>query len=452
MRKYLIISILLFSIIEASPQTINIIVNNLTRTKAQLSYLRGEDVIPVDSITSINNYYFHYSFANNTSHPGIYRLSLSDTNWMDFIVDRQDVILNTDANNIIDSMETTNSENNKIFYYFLKFNKLYKRNIENLLGTLYKYSKDDDHYISAKNSLVKHQEEYLRLYNIASQTKKNSFGLRYLHSSLLPAININSSQEIQIPFLKIHYLDNVDFNDDDLIYTDVFTNKLKEYLTLFKNPQLSKDLLVREYFSAVDTILNKAKVNQLVYEDISEYLINKFKEFGYNEVIAYIMDNYVIKDDLCIDEKLKNSVQSRINQSKRFKLGTKVPDIILPDSSGNKIDLFSIKSEKTLIIYYASWCPHCQKLLPKLNDFYRSLNGAKLKIMAISIDTNRTEWLNFVRKYNFNWINVSDLKGGSGKAAGDYLLYATPTMFLVNDKKEIIAVLSNLDDVKKYIY
>lgn len=72
--------------------------------------------------------------------------------------------------------------------------------------------------------------------------------------------------------------------------------------------------------------------------------------------------------------------------------------------------------------------------------------------MAISIDTNRTEWLNFVRKYNFNWINVSDLKGGSGKAAGDYLLYATPTMFLVNDKKEIIAVLSNLDDVKKYIY
>lgn len=311
MRKYLIISILLFSIIEASPQTINIIVNNLTRTKAQLSYLRGEDVIPVDSITSINNYYFHYSFANNTSHPGIYRLSLSDTNWMDFIVDRQDVILNTDANNIIDSMETTNSENNKIFYYFLKFNKLYKRNIENLLGTLYKYSKDDDHYISAKNSLVKHQEEYLRLYNIASQTKKNSFGLRYLHSSLLPAININSSQEIQIPFLKIHYLDNVDFNDDDLIYTDVFTNKLKEYLTLFKNPQLSKDLLVREYFSAVDTILNKAKVNQLVYEDISEYLINKFKEFGYNEVIAYIMDNYVIKDDLCIDEKLKNSVQSR---------------------------------------------------------------------------------------------------------------------------------------------
>jgi peroxiredoxin len=266
----------------------------------------------------------------------------------------------------------------------------------------------------------------------------------------LPELNPNFTLEEQTAYSKNHYLDNVDFNDDDLLFSDAFTNKLNEYLKYFKIPHLQKDLLDKDYMSVVDTILNKAKVNQLVYENISEYLINKFKEFGDNEVIAYIMDNYVIKDDLCIDDKLRNSVQRRINQSKRFKPGAEVPDIIIADSTGIAIDLRSLKSEKTLILFYASWCPHCQRLIPKLNNFYKSLDDRKFKILAISIDTSRTEWLNFVRKNNLNWINVSDMKGGSGKAVGDYYLYATPAMFLVNDKKEIIAVPTNLEEIKKY--
>src|ERR1035437_1602404 len=196
--------------------------------------------------------------------------------------------------------------------------------------------------------------------------------------------------------------------------------------------------------------MNKAKVNQLVYQDITEHLINEFKELGFNEVIVYIVDNYVIKDDLCLDEKLRNSIQRRMDQSKHFRIGAEIPNIVIPDSTGKEVDLQDINSEKTLIIFYASWCPHCQRLLPKVNNFFRKQEEMKLKILAISLDTSKTDWLNFIRKNNFNWINVSDLKGGYGNAVQDYYIYATPTMFLVNDKKEIIAVPTNIEDIKKY--
>ena len=95
-------------------------------------------------------------------------------------------------------------------------------------------------------------------------------------------------------------------------------------------------------------------------------------------------------------------------------VGIKVPHIVMPDSTGKEIDLKDINSENTLILFYASWCPHCQRLLPNVNDFYIKQKEMKLKIFAISLDTNKSDWLNYIRKNNYNWINVSDLQGADG--------------------------------------
>jgi hypothetical protein len=46
--------------------------------------------------------------------------------------------------------------------------------------------------------------------------------------------------------------------------------------------------------------------------------------------------------------------------------------------------------------------------------------------------------------------SIETLQDWCGNAVQDYYIYATPTMFLVNDKKEIIAVPTNIEDIKKY--
>jgi thiol-disulfide isomerase/thioredoxin len=449
MRYLFIYIILVFNFGHVLSQTININIKNLNKSKAAFSYIRGEDIVLIDSLFPIGKTNFHYSFAKNASHLGLYRLSLADSSWIDFIIDWKDVTLNTDADNIIDSMTAINSESNKIYYDFLRLTKEYNSKTEKLRSILSKYSKDDNDYISAENKLHQLQKEYLQFVKVFSQKDKKSFAARYIQSVQLPVDTLNLPNDVQKANLKMHSLDNINFDDDDLIYSNAFPLKLKDYLALFKDPKLPKDLIEKEYMQAVDTILNKAKVNQLVYEDITEYLINEFKGLGYNDVIVYLVDNYVIKDDLCIDDKLRNSIQRRMDQSKRFRTGAVVPNIIIPDSTGINVDLMNIKTEKILIIFYASWCPHCQRIMPKLNYFYNNTDKEKFKILAISIDTSRTDWLNFVRKNNFTWINVSDLKGGSGKSLEDYYIYATPTMFLLNDKKEIIAVPADLDELKK---
>jgi len=209
------------------------------------------------------------------------------------------------------------------------------------------------------------------------------------------------------------------------------------------------ELLEKEFMSAVDSILNKAKVNNIVYQHIVEYLLDGFKKFGFDNVLNYIVENYVIKDDLCLDQKLTTAMDKRIEQSKMFKVGTTVPNIVMSDLSDSAIELNKIQSEKTLIVFYASWCPHCQTLLPQINELYKNQKEKKFEVLAISIDSLKADWSNFVKTNNLNdWINASDLKGWEGKAALDYFIYATPTMFLVDKDKKLIGMPKTVEELK----
>ena len=310
-----------------------------------------------------------------------------------------------------------------------------------------RYPKQDDYYQITKEKLIQVQEEYLYFVNVTAQADQNSFIARYVLSVQLPVVDTGFSTENQLKYLKSHSLDNVNFYDDGLIYSDAFSNKTIEYLTYYRNPQLPLELLEKEFIAAIDSILSKAKVNEIVYKHIVEYLLDGFKKYGFDNVINYIVDNYVIKDDICLDEKLETALERRVQQSKNFNVGAAVPKISIPDSSGLVLELNDINAEKILIIFYASWCPHCQTLLPQILEIYQNQREKKFEVLAISIDTSRTDWLNFVRAYNLNWLNANDLRGWDGKSVSDYYIYATPTMFLIDSDGKILMRPTSIEEL-----
>ena len=415
--------------------------------KAALLSLSGEKSFFIDSIPANNNAY-NFNLSNNL--PGFYRLVFNNKKWIDFVYCGNDIEIETNTDNTLEQTKTIQSEENKIYYDFINLNKDYKTKTELLQLIIARYPEADDYYQLTKVKLSQIQKEYLYFVSITSQSNPKSFVARYIKSAQLHVLEAEIPVDQHLNYLKSHTLDNLNFSDDALIYSDAFTNKTIEYLSYYRNPQLPMALLEKEFEIAVDSILNKAKVNDIVYKHIIEYLLDGFKKFGFDNVINYIIDNYVIADDICLDEKLETALERRINQNKDFKTGFAVPDFSLPDLSGSEIQLSKITTEKTLIIFYASWCPHCKILLPQIFELYKKQNVKNIEVVAISIDTVKSEWQSFVNNNNLTWINVCDLKGWDSKAALDYYIYATPTMFLIDKNRKIIAKPTTIDETKSY--
>jgi len=161
----LLLIFIIFSITISSAQEIKIEIVD-AEPSGVLFRLEGEKTIKIDSIISKNEV---FKFNLQGKHNGFFRLRFDSKHWLDFINDGNYVEINTDYNNISDSLKVLESKSNKLYYEFIKLNKAYKSKTELLQLILLRYPKDDDYYSATQNKLTRLQEEYIEFVNKSSQ-------------------------------------------------------------------------------------------------------------------------------------------------------------------------------------------------------------------------------------------------------------------------------------------
>jgi thiol-disulfide isomerase/thioredoxin len=109
-----------------------------------------------------------------------------------------------------------------------------------------------------------------------------------------------------------------------------------------------------------------------------------------------------------------------------------------------------VLENRNLIVFWASWCPHCVELLPRIKTWFRQFNPGNFEIIAISLDTSEQEWKNAVTEAGFEeFYNLSDLKMWDGEVTEDYNVFATPTMFLIDANRKILAKPETFEELLK---
>lgn len=429
------------------PQQVSISIVNSKYTKIKLYSISGERTTLLDSNITVKGSSIHFSLQKDAVNPGMLRLLLSPGAWIDFVNEGEDVSIKTDSKFLLDSMNVIISESNKLFYSFVKLNKAYKTKTELLQLILARYPKNDSYYGETKRRLNELHSEYTEFVNITSQENPGSFIAQYIRSAQLPVVDADIPIDKRLAYLKAHALDYVDFDNSRLVYSDVFANKTIEYLTYFSNPQLPKELLEKEFCASIDSILNRARVNSIVYEHVVEYLIDGFKRFGFDTVLDYIVNNYVIKDDLCLDIKTEGMIKRRIDQAKILKIGAQAPDFALNDINKKPVQLSKLNANRTILVFYSVQCPHCRDIMPKINSRYKEWKKNGIEVIGVCLETKREEWDKFVRENCPDIINVSDLNGWDGQMAKDYYLFATPTIFIFDNVRKIISKPMNIEEI-----
>jgi len=449
---------------SSQPFTLEIQIKNQPDEPIYIGKIKGDKFIPIDTlkvfkVTTGNSVLTNqtkktsFTFPENSA-PGTYRLIFGQTTYakimnetpqqLDFIFNNENLIFETDFIAPEDSLLVILSEENRVWFEFVRKKKEYVKKLKELELEI-NYCQDHlavktqpstagetlcNQYITKFNDLQKQRDDLINETIGRYPKLLASVMIKMYHEPFLDG-NLTSQQRKEI-FQK-DFFNSLDFTDERLINSSVYSNRIFYFLTSYNQPGFTKEQLENEYKKAVDVVISNTNKNQKVYEFILDYMVHGFEVLKMDNVIDYIADNY--SGTTCQTDE-KTTLERKLD-SREMKVGSVVPDFTLNDINGDPVTLSEIQKDKTLVLFWASWCPHCNEMMPFIKNWVKQHN---MEVVAVSLDTSKTEWKNGVFKLGMeSWFNLSDLKEWDGKVATDYNVYATPTMFIIDKNRKILA-------------
>ena len=127
---------------------------------------------------------------------------------------------------------------------------------------------------------------------------------------------------------------------------------------------------------------------------------------------------------------------STTTSSKNMELA---PDFELATPEGKLVKLSDFKGKYVLLDFWASWCPPCRAENPHVVKAYHLFKDKNFTILGVSLDDNKTRWMQAIEADKLVWTQISDLKRWDGEVVRKYQVDGIPTSFLINPEGKIIA-------------
>lgn len=108
--------------------------------------------------------------------------------------------------------------------------------------------------------------------------------------------------------------------------------------------------------------------------------------------------------------------------------GATAPDFTVTAKDGSTLTKANIAGKPTLLVFFASWCPHCQAEAPRIKDL--AAQNPDLQVVFIGVSDRETvdDIYNFQQKFNLPFPMYQD----GGKAAAAYGIASYPTLMAVD--------------------
>jgi thiol-disulfide isomerase/thioredoxin len=239
-------------------------------------------------------------------------------------------------------------------------------------------------------------------------------------------------------YIRAHYWDNFDLQDDRLIHTPIFETKLTDYFEkwLYQIP----DTLKQE----ADIILAKTKGTEELFKYTLRTLTNnslKSKVMGMDEFFIHLVENYYMKGAATwLDSAGLAWYADRARKFKPNVIGNIAPELNMQDVfTFADIPLHSVKAKYTLLVIWSYDCGTCQKEVPQLDSLYRNeLKKRGVKVYSVASGGELSEILKFIDKHKIQeWTNVADIHNNTD-FKNKYDAFATPRLYLLDEQKRII--------------
>lgn len=413
-----------------------------------LGRVKGDKFTPVDSLRAEKNR-VRFQIPRNST-PGMYRLVFGKTLYaqimnepsqqLDFIFNNEDIILETSFDAPADQLLVVLSEENRVWFEFLEKEKEFQQKMKELemevdffheKGMVGPNSGDEvKQSISRYNQLQMERENYIAT---MAGKNKNLLAARWIGMYREPFRDGNLSRRQRNEVYQQEYFNKLEFSDETLIHSSIYSDKIFNYLTRFNQKDFTRQQREDAYIKAVDIILSQTSANQKVNEFILNYLVEGFEMLKMDNIIRYIAAKY--SGTTCQTDE-KTTLERKLESAKMIP-GTTVPDFTMKELNGTPVTLPEIQGERILLLFWSGQCPGCKSMIPFIKNWAIENHT---NVVAISLDTSKTDWENAIHQLGIeSWINLCDFNEWNGETVTAYNIFATPTLFLIDRKRKIIA-------------
>lgn len=144
------------------------------------------------------------------------------------------------------------------------------------------------------------------------------------------------------------------------------------------------------------------------------------------------------KGDIADDPAIKQ-LSDIIEKENILKIGKSALPFSTTDLKGTAVTLSTYKDKYLLINFWASWSSECRKENSNLVAAYKTYKKKNFTILSVSLDIDKKQLKEAVKKDSLNWGNICDYNGWESYFAKQYGVNQIPTNILINPEGKIIA-------------
>jgi thiol-disulfide isomerase/thioredoxin len=173
-----------------------------------------------------------------------------------------------------------------------------------------------------------------------------------------------------------------------------------------------------------------------------------------------LFEKYYITNQVdWLEKKDRDMVYNRAYSIMGNLVGEPAAELNLLDTLNRKVNLYSIKSPYTVVVFWDPDCSHCREQVPKVDSLYRAAwKKQGITVVGVLVDTVRTDkskmpavkeaWKKYIRDNKLQgWVHLYQTPQMKEEEAAKnlpgfrqtYDVYQTPTIYLLDEKKRIVA-------------
>jgi len=260
-------------------------------------------------------------------------------------------------------------------------------------------------------------------------------------------------------YTRQHFWDGVDFMDGRLVRTPVFEKKLNYYFTAYV--QAEPDSIIHEF----NWMMALGRNDNEMFQYLIGYFVDNYfnpKIMGQDKVFVYVYEKYfATKQVTWLTDKQLKQIEDRAMMLISNQVGEAAADLNLVDTAGKTQSLYTQPGTFTVVMFWDPNCGHCKTEVPRIDSLYKaSWKDKGVNIYAVmSTESSLPDWKPFIDKNAVGWMHVHQTpelraEEEKNKLPNYHQLYdvrTTPTMFLLDKQKRIIAKNLSLDDLNKVL-